>query len=79
MVNYDFFITSNYLSQKYWKEFFTDFKEVLYYSICNYFTSDNGIVNPISWIGKLLSIVQMFIGVTFMGAWTATLLKKFMK
>lgn len=78
-INYDFFINFKPFSIKYWKEFSIDFTKILYYSICNYFTGGGGEIKDSSWIGKFLSAFEMFIGATFIGAWTATLLKKFMK
>lgn len=56
-----------------------DFGNCLYFSIVTFTTVGYGDITPTTGVDKIISGLEMFFGVTFVGAWTATLLRKFFK
>lgn len=79
IVDYEFVLNSSKLSMQLFKEFTTDYLNCLYFSIVTFTTVGYGDITPQSGVGKFLSGSEMLLGVTFVGAWTATLLRKFVK
>jgi hypothetical protein len=79
VVNYDFSITKELFSWEHWRIVLKDFGNCLYFSMVTLTTVGYGDITPTSGIGKFVSGVEMFLGVTFVGAWTATLLRKLIK
>ncbi len=57
----------------------SSFINSMYFSISSYVTIGFGDKTPISLIGKLISSFEMFVGVTFIAFWTATIIKKMMR
>jgi hypothetical protein len=79
IINYDLYFGENLLSISHWIESLKDFGNCLYFSIVTFTTVGYGDITPVSGIGKFISGIEMFLGVTVVGAWTATLLRKIIK
>jgi len=79
IVNYDLGIGTYIFSIEYWKELLRDFGNCFYFSLVTLSTVGYGDITPANGWGKFVSGVEMFLGVTFVGAWTATLLRKMIK
>ncbi|WP_072890976.1 ion channel [Tepidibacter formicigenes] len=58
------------------KQFFKDYLQAWYFSIVTFTTVGYGDIIPINFWGKILSSIEMFLGVTVVAAWTSTLVRK---
>jgi hypothetical protein len=79
LINYNLGFSEELLSIEYWNKVLRDFGNCLYFSIVTLTTVGYGDITSSSGIGKFFSGLEMFLGVTFVGAWTATLLRKLIK
>lgn len=73
---YDLYIGENLFSLKHWITIIKDFGDCLYFSTVTFTTVGYGDMTPKIGITKMIAAMEMIFGVTFMGAWTATLLRK---
>lgn len=76
IINYDLYFGKELFSLNNWIIALKDFGNCIYFSTVTFTTVGYGDITPTSGISKLLSGLEMFLGVTFIGAWTATLLRK---
>ena len=56
-----------------------DFINSLYFSIVTFTTVGYGDITPVGFFSTLLSAIEMLLGVTMVGIWTATLSRKITK
>ncbi|NMM50344.1 potassium channel family protein [Marinigracilibium pacificum] len=79
IINYNFYFGNDLFSFSHWIQVFKDFGTSLYFSIVTCTTFGHVEAFPTTLGTKIISSIQMFLGITLFGAWTATLLRKFMK
>lgn len=60
-------------------DLYKDFFKSLYFSITTFTTVGYGDITPIGEISTMLSGIEMFLGVTMVGIWTATLARKIIR
>ncbi|SHG92133.1 potassium channel family protein [Tepidibacter thalassicus] len=58
------------------KQIFKDYFQAWYFSIVTFTTVGYGDFIPINFWGKILSSIEMFLGLTVVAAWTSTLVRK---
>lgn len=77
--NYNFSINKDFLIKEYWISIFQYFGNCLYFSIVTLTTVWYWDFKPVTWAAKFFAWLEMFLWVTFIWAWTATLLRKVIK
>ena len=63
----------------YQPDMYRDFFKSLYFSITTFTTVGYGDITPVGEISTMLSGIEMFLGVTMVGIWTATLARKIIR
>ncbi|MGL5346525.1 MAG: ion channel [Peptostreptococcaceae bacterium] len=63
----------------YQPDMYRDFFKSLYFSIATFTTVGYGDITPVGEISTMLSGIEMFLGVTMVGIWTATLARKIIR
>lgn len=63
----------------YIKKLIFDFGNFLYFSVATFTTVGYGDITPINPWGKILTGIEMFLGVTLVGAWVATFFRKIIR
>ncbi len=76
IIKYTWCLNLEDISLKELKLFLKDYFQFWYFSIVTFTTVGYGDVIPINTLGKILSAIEMFLGVTMVAAWTSILVRK---
>lgn len=79
LIKYELYFGKDLILISHWTQVIKDFGTSLYFSVVTCTTFGHVEVIPATIWTKIISSIQMFLGITLFGAWTATLLRKFMK
>jgi hypothetical protein len=79
LIKYELYFGKELILISHWIQVFKDFVTSLYFSIVTCTTFGHVEAFPATIWTIIISSIQMFLGITLFGAWTATLLRKFMK